>query len=305
MCDVSDDQPALDPLADLLDVLDLDEAEPTTGTDGTIRDRFVGHSQPTPQHRVFGGQVMGQCIIAAGRSVRRARPADDLNIHSLQVNFLLPGDPEKPLEFVVERLRESRSFSARRVHILQDGVPILASMSSFAVPSGSLDHQVGKPRTPGPEGMSSLVEDLYPMPATEPGNWLLRRAVEIRHVQGHVALEPATPNEVQQVWMKAMGTLPDDPLLHAAVLAYASDWVMMDPVLRRHGVVWTDPRLRVASLDHTMWFHRPIRADEWVLFDQSSPSASGGRGLGVGSMYTADGVLGVMAAQEFMIRIKE
>lgn len=302
---MTDAAPELNPLADLLDVLDLKDADPVRDPDGTMRDRFFGRSQPTPQNRIFGGQVLGQSVIAAGRSVHRARPDDNLRLHSLQVTFLLPGDPDTPLEFVVENLRESRSFSARRVHILQDGKPILASMSSFATQTPSFEHQLGKPLVPGPEGLPSLTAELYPMPASEPEKWMLRRAVEIRHVQGNVAVEQRVLSEAQQVWMKTMGTLPDEPLVHAAVLAYASDWVMMDPVLRRHGIVWTDPRLRVASLDHTMWFHRHIRADEWVLFDQNSPSASEGRGLGIGRMYTPDGVLGVTAAQEAMVRLKK
>ncbi|STD07223.1 Acyl-CoA thioesterase 2 [Dermatophilus congolensis] len=294
-----------DPLADLLETLDLHDADSTTGTDGTIRDRFTGRSQPTPHGRIFGGQVLAQSIIAAGRSVACSRE-EEMNIHSHQVNYLHPGDPNIPLEFVVERLRESRSYSTRRVHILQNGRPILAAMSSFARPNDGFDHQIEAPHVLGPEGLPSLSEDLYPMPATEPGNWVLRRAVEIRHVQGHVAFSPASdPQETQQVWFKTIGELPDDSLLHAAILAYASDWVLLDPVLRRHGIAWFDPRLRVASLDQTMWFHRRMRADQWVMFNQSSPTAAHGRGLCLGHMYTADGTLGVTAAQEGMVHIRD
>lgn len=284
-------------------MLRLADAPAGEGTDGTPRDNYTGRSQPTPQGRVFGGQVVAQSLIAAGRSMAAVR-ADEMHVHSLHVDFLQPGDPERPLRFTVERLRDSRSFSTRRVHVMQGEVTILAAMASFAAPAEGMDHQEEAPKAPGPEGMSSLAEDLYPMPATEPGDWVLRRAVEIRHVQGHIALQPGAEQHHQEVWMKALGALPDEPLLHAAILGYASDWVMMDPVLRRHGVTWTDPRLRVASLDHSMWFHRPIRADEWVLFTQFSPSAAGGRGLSMGHMYAPGGTLGVTIAQEGMVRLK-
>lgn len=293
-----------DPLRDLLDVLDLTEKPMTRGTDGTPRDTFSGRSQPTPQGRVFGGQVVAQCLIAAGRSVTATR-AEAMHPHSLHATFLQAGDTDLPITFVVERLRDSRSFSARRVHALQRGRPILAMMCSFTVEAGGLDHEISMPEVPEPESLPELAAELYPFPASDGGDWLLRRAVDMRNVDGSIALEPKPVADHQSVWVKATGTLPDDRLLHAAVLTYASDWVILEPVLRRHGIAWLDPRLRVASLDHSMWFHRPFRADEWLLYTQESPSAFGGRGLGYGHVFTSEGTLVVTVAQEGMLRLKE
>jgi acyl-CoA thioesterase-2 len=134
----------------------------------------------------------------------------------------------------------------------------------------------------------------------------VRRPIELRHVQGNLFIAPGGEKVAeQQVWMRAAGPLPDDPLIHAAVLAYASDYTLLEPVLRKHGLAWTDPRLRPASLDHAMWFHRPVRADEWILYDEESPSASGGRGLGIGRMFAQDGTLVATVAQEGMVRVKQ
>lgn len=293
-----------DPLGDLLDVLDLTPEAPTSGQYGDVRDMFSGRSQPTPHRRIFGGQALAQCLVAAGLSVRQTRD-DVLLPHSLHATFLQPGDPDLRLTFAVERLRDSRSFSARRVHALQHDRPILAMMCSFALGSEGLDHQVAMPEVPAPETLPDLAAELEKMPATSRGDWLMRRAVGIRHVDDHIAITPAPISDHQSVWFKALGELPDDPLTHAAVFAYAADWVLLEPVLRRHGVTWTDRRLRVASLDHAMWFHRPGRADRWTLYTQESPSASSGRGLGYGHMFAADGTLVATVAQEGMVRLKE
>lgn len=295
--------PAHDPLADLLDVLDLTPQEPTTGQYGDLRDMFSGRSQPTPHHRIFGGQALAQCLVAAGRSVAQTRD-DELAPHSLHATFLQPGDPDVPLTFVVERLRDSRSFSARRVHALQQDRPILAMMCSFAVESEGLDHQIAMPDVRGPETLPDLASEMYAMPTSARGDWLMRRAVDVRHVEGHIAIEPGPVTDHQNVWFRTLGRVPDDPLIHAAVLAYASDWTLLEPILRRHRVAWTDRRLRAASLDHAMWFHRPVRADRWLLYTQESPSASSGRGLGYGHMFATDGTLVATMAQEGMVRLK-
>ena len=310
-----DDAAELDPLADLLDTLDLEELGTARITVEGVGDRadfgesgatvFVGRSQRQPHGRVFGGQVLAQCIIAAGRTMTHVDGVEPRRIHSLHGYFMRPGDDTKPIRFAVERMRDGNSFSTRRVHAIQDGLPILSMITSFQEAAGGLDHQDPMPQVPGPEGLPSLADQFGGI--DHPGaRHLVKRPVEHRHVEGNLFVAPG-PEQVshQSVWLKAVGKLPDDPLVHAAVLAYASDYTLLEGVLRRHGLAWTDRRLRPASLDHAMWFHRPVQADEWILYTQESPSASGGRGLGVGRMFAADGSLVATVAQEGMVRVKE
>ena len=306
-----------DPLADLLATLDLEElgtARITVeGVGGPASDLgesgatvFLGRSQRMPHGRVFGGQVLAQCVMAAGRTMADVDDGDGpRRIHSLHGYFMRPGDDTKPIRFAVERMRDGNSFSTRRVHALQEGLPILSMITSFQEEAGGLDHQDEMPEMPGPDELPSLADQFGGI--DNPGaQHLLRRPVELRHVEGNLFVEPG-PERVarQSVWMKTVGSLPDDPLVHAAVLAYASDYTLLEAVLRRHGVTWTDRRLRPASLDHAMWFHRPARVDDWILYTQESPSASGGRGLGIGRMFARDGALVATVAQEGMLRIKQ
>ena len=302
------------PLTELLDVLELEElgtarihveglADGGAQLGDTGATVFLGQSQRMPHGRVFGGQVLAQCVMAAGRTV--ADVAGDRAIHSLHGYFMRPGDDTQPIRFAVERMRDGHSFSTRRVHALQHGAAILSMITSFQAPAGGLDHQDPAPDVPGPEGLASL-SDLYGGIDHPAAAHLTRRPVEQRHVEGNVYAAPAPEREARQhMWMRAVGPLPDDPLVHAAVMAYASDYSLLEPTLRRHGLAWRDPRLRPASLDHAMWFHRPARMDDWVLYSQESPSAQGGRGLGLGRMFTADGVLAATVAQEGMVRLKE
>ena len=307
-----------DPLADLLATLDLEElgtaritvegvgGGPSSDLGEAGATVFLGRSQKMPHGRVFGGQVLAQCVIAAGRTVADVDDGDGpRRIHSLHGYFMRPGDDTKPIRFAVERMRDGNSFSTRRVHALQDGLPILSMITSFQEDARGLDHQDPMPQVPGPEGLPSLLEVFGGI--DNPGaQHLVRRPVELRHVEGSLFVEPADERVAQQsVWMKTVGPLPDDPLVHAAVLAYASDYTLLEAVLRRHGLAWTDRRLRAASLDHAMWFHRPANVDDWVLYAQQSPSAQGGRGLGIGRMFSADGTLVATVAQEGMLRIKE
>ena len=307
-----------DPLADLLATLDLEElgtaritvegvgGGPSSDLGEAGATVFLGRSQKMPHGRVFGGQVLAQCVIAAGRTVADVDDGDGpRRIHSLHGYFMRPGDDTKPIRFAVERMRDGNSFSTRRVHALQDGLPILSMITSFQEDARGLDHQDPMPQVPGPEGLPSLLEVFGSI--DNPGaQHLVRRPVELRHVEGSLFVEPADERVAQQsVWMKTVGPLPDDPLVHAAVLAYASDYTLLEAVLRRHGLAWTDRRLRAASLDHAMWFHRPANVDDWVLYAQQSPSAQGGRGLGIGRMFSADGTLVATVAQEGMLRIKE
>ena len=307
----------LDPLDDLLQTLDLEELGTARITVEGVGDStidlgesgatvFLGRSQKMPHGRVFGGQVLAQCIIAAGRTMAQVDDGDGpRRIHSLHGYFMRPGDDTQPIRFAVERMRDGNSFSTRRVHAIQDGLPILSMITSFQEHAGGLDHHDAMPQVPAPDELPSLTERFGGVdhPAAK---HLLRRPVELRHAQGDVFAEPGPDRVAQQdVWMKAIGRLPDDPLVHAAVLAYASDYTLLESVLRRHGLAWSDRRLRPASLDHAMWFHRPVHADEWMLYSQESPSASGGRGLGIGRIFSADGTLVATVAQEGMVRVKE
>ena len=281
-----------DALTGLLAVLDL---QPDRCAGDEI---FVGQSQPQPWGRVYGGQVLAQALVAAQRTV----DADRL-VHSLHGYFLRAGDSGEPITFAVERLRDGRSFSARRTHALQFGRPILSTIVSFQHPAEGLDHQLPMPQVPDPQTLPTLEERYGDRTTPEARYWLRQRPIDLRHVDPPVYLDPApqrTP--YQAVWMRTVGPLPDDEQLHAAVLAYASDYPLLEPVLRAHGRTYSQLGLKMASLDHAMWWHRPARADEWLLYVQESPSASGARGLGLGRIFTQDGVLVCSVAQEGMIR---
>lgn len=301
----------------LLEVLDLQRAGTwaleVTDSSGAFTDQsqremelYVGQSQPTPQRRAFGGQVLAQAVMAAGLSVRAAE-LPDRRIHSLHAYFIRPGDSTAPINFAVENLRDGNSFSSRRVHAIQSGQTILSGTLSFQEPADGLDHQAAMPAVPDPDRVWTAARELEGLQGLHPAvdHWI-NRAVDIRTVEGALYFEPGRQHYAgQNVWMKAVDALPDDPLLHAAVLAYASDYTLLEPVLRRHGLSWADRRLRPASLDHSMWFHRPVRIDDWVLYTQESPSASGGRGLGIGKIFAQDGTLVCTVAQEGMVRVKD
>jgi len=205
----------------------------------------------------------------------------------------------------VERLRDGRSFSARRTHALQFGRPILSMIASFQEAADGLDHQAPMPPAPDPESLPPIAERYRDLSSPVARYWTRQRPMDLRHVEDPIYLSAAEERTSRQsMWMRAVGRLPDDPALHAAVLAYASDYSLLEPVLRVHGRSWSEPGLRAASLDHAMWWHRPARADEWLLYVHDSPSASGARGLGIGRIYTQDGVLACSVAQEGMIRIR-
>jgi acyl-CoA thioesterase-2 len=315
---VTDETPALPPLDDLLDVLTLRELGTAhiavTGIEGqdaasaigaTSATVFEGRSQKMPHGRVFGGQVLAQCVMAAGLTVRDVDGGGPRPIHSLHGYFMRPGDDTLPIRFAVEEMRDGSSFSTRRVHAVQKNAPIMSMTCSFQQRADGLDHQDPMPQVPGPDELTPLAE-LYGDLDHPGARHVTARPVELRHVEGDIYARSAQEHDARQhVWMRAIGGLPHDPLLHAAVLAYASDYSLLEPVLRRHGVRWTDPRLRAASLDHSMWFHREVDVSDWVLYAQSSPSAESGRGLGIGQMYTRDGRLVATTAQEGMIRLKQ
>ncbi|GAB2748551.1 acyl-CoA thioesterase II [Terrabacter koreensis] len=321
---MSADAPAeprpLPPLEDLLDVLTLrdigtariavtdvlgrDAAESIGATSARV---FEGRSQKMPHGRVFGGQVLAQCVMAAGITVRDVNDGDGSRpIHSLHGYFMRPGDDTLPIRFAVEEMRDGNSFSTRRVHAVQKGAPIMSMTCSFQERAGGLDHQDPMPEVTGPDDLPSLADAFRGVDHPGARHIAESRPIEMRPVESNIFVDAGEQQvATNHVWMRAIDRLPDDPLLHAAVLAYSSDYSLLEPVLRRHGLVWTDPRLRVASLDHSMWFHRDARADEWLLYAQQSPSAISGRGLAIGEMYTQDGTLVATTAQEGMVRVKE
>jgi acyl-CoA thioesterase-2 len=277
-----------DALDGLLELLDLEPIEVNI---------FRGVSPDEERQRVFGGQVAGQALVAAGRTVD-----PDRRVHSLHAYFLRPGDPHIPILYEVDRIRDGKSFTTRRVVAIQHGQAIFHLSASFHVDEEGFDHHDPIPDVPGPDELPTFQDRVKAMGGDVP-EWFTRpRPIDTRNVQepwrteGREASEPR-----QQVWMRADGTLPDDPMLHACVLAYASDMTLLDSILLPHrGVQWE--ALMMASLDHAMWFHRPFRADEWFLYDQSSPSAAGARGLARGSIFRPDGTLAVSVMQEGLVR---
>jgi acyl-CoA thioesterase-2 len=280
-------------LEQVLKVLDV-QPDPEAG-----EDCFIGTSYRPPWGRIFGGQVLAQSLVAATHTVDPSRP-----VHSLHAYFLRAGDPELPISFAVERLRDGRSFSARRTQAIQRGKPILSMISSFQEPAEGLDHQVEMPKVPSPEELPSLEDQFGHLQIPALQQMLSSRPIDLRHVEGSVYITPG-PERVahQAVWLRASGKMPDDPQVHTALLAFSSDYSLLESILRRHGISWSTRGMRTASLDHAMWFHRPARMDDWVLYVQESPSASGARGMGTGQLFTREGVLIASTAQEGMMRV--
>ncbi|MGH3297945.1 MAG: acyl-CoA thioesterase [Trebonia sp.] len=286
-----------DSLDALLDLLNLEQIEVNI---------FRGRSPDERVQRVFGGQVAGQALVAAGRTVPADRP-----VNSLHAYFIRPGDPSIPLVYTVDRVRDGRSFTTRRVTAIQHGKPIFTLSASFHHPEGGLEHATPMPDAPRPEELRSDAERLAdalgaPLPAQ-----FRDTPIELRSV-GPLALElardpslrdPDDPNSL--VWVRVTGKLPDDPLLHVCLMTYISDLTLLQTVVLGHGVSFLSGGVSPASLDHAMWFHRPFRADQWLLYAQDSPVAAGGRGLARGQVFTADGDLVVSVVQEGLIRISD
>ncbi len=281
-------------LDDLIDILELEQLEVNL---------FRGISPQEDRQRVFGGQVAGQALVAAGRTVEA-----DRHVHSLHAYFLRPGDPLVPIVYEVDRIRDGRSFTTRRVVAIQHGKAIFNLSSSFVVEEPGPDHQYPMPPSPAPETLPTIRESLEPYADRFPPAFLdsIRRdrPIDTRSPRLPRWLDPApgVREPEQLVWIRADGTLPDDPLLHACVVVYASDLTLLDTAVMAHARSWDDDRFMMASLDHAMWFHRRFRADDWLLYHQKSPSASEARGLAEGFIYTRDGALAVMVIQEGLIR---
>ena len=276
----------------LLSILDLEPLE---------QNLFRGLSPQNGWQRVFGGQVLGQALVAAVRTVPDERVA-----HSLHAYFLLPGDPNVPIIYEVERIRDGGSFTTRRVKGIQHGKAMFAMSVSLHKLEAGFDHQTTMPRVPPPEDLPSekqLVQKFEgDIPEDIRNYWQRERPIEMRPVDVSRYLVRGNHPPEQAMWIRATGTLPDSFQLHQCVLAYASDFTLLDTALIAHGKLMFDHDMQMASLDHALWFHRPFRADEWLLYVQESPSSHGGRGFCRGSVYTRDGMLVASVAQEGLIR---
>jgi len=281
-----------DPLAEMLETFAL------TGSGN----EYQGKSQWMPHGRVYGGQVLAQSIVAASKTT-----SEDRVLHSLHGYFLRAGDITLPVNYSVDVLRDGRSFSTRRVQGFQSGEPIFSMIASFQVSDPGIEHQDGFPSDiPAPESLPSAADLMGSNPHPVAQYWANARPFDMRHVGSPIYFEvKGEPVAHQAVWIKALGTLPDDPIVHRAALAYASDYTILETIYRRHGIAWSHPGLKSASLDHAMWFHRDGRADEWLLYVQESPSAQGGRGLALGRIFSRDGILLATVAQEGMVRVPE
>ena len=276
---------------DLLKILDLEQIEVNL---------FRGQSPKSGWQRVFGGQVIGQSLVAARRTVEGRHP------HSLHGYFMRPGDPKVPIVYEVDRIRDGRSFTTRRVVAVQHGQAIFAMSASFQVDEGGFDHQAAMPDVPGPDELPSeddvKADLLSRMPEPMRTYYERERPIDMRPVEinRYMSREPMKPQF--HVWIRTTGRLPDDPAIHQCVLAYASDMTLLDTSLVPHGRTVFDPTIQGASIDHAMWFHRPFRADEWLLYAQDTPNAGGARGFSRGLIFKQDGTLIASVAQEGLIR---
>jgi acyl-CoA thioesterase-2 len=280
-------------LEDLIDLLDLEQIEVNI---------FRGRSPDERVQRVFGGQVAGQALVAAGRTVPAGRP-----VHSLHAYFIRPGDPSVPIVYTVDRVRDGRSFTTRRVSAIQHGKTIFTLSASFHHPEPGPQHAVRMPDVPTPDQMPPLIERLEKVFGPLAPSFYRNRPIDLRFV-GPLTHEAQRDRSLRAteslVWLRVDGELPDDPMLHVCLMTYASDMTLLDSVLLAHGLSWADGLTTGASLDHAMWFHQPFRADRWLLYAQETPVASGGCGLARGQVFTEGGDLVVSVVQEGLIRTR-
>ncbi|MEY4762657.1 MAG: acyl-CoA thioesterase [Pseudomonadota bacterium] len=279
-------------LADLLQLLELERLE---------LDLFRGTSRDIGRDQVFGGQVLGQALRAA------VATTSGRSVHSLHAYFLRRGDVKAPIVYEVDRSRDGHSFSSRRVIAIQHGVQIFHMSASFQAPEPGLDHRFPMPAVPPPEGLHDPfhMTDAQKATLSTSAQRFLNTAIpfEFRAVDPMDPFHP-TPREARQsVWFRAAGRLPDDAELHRCLLAYASDYHLVATALRPHGLSFVSPGVILASIDHAMWFHRPARVDEWLLYSMESPSTSGARGFARADIYTRDGLLVASTAQEGLVRV--
>lgn len=268
----------------------------------THEDIFTGPALPTPHGRSFGGQVLGQALTAAGATAPEAR-----ELHSMHGYFLRAGDSEQRMTFEVARLYDGRSFSTRRVQAYQGGEVLMSLIASFQEPSEGLEHQepYDVAAVPAPEELPAVWEKYGHLADGGRASWVLNRPFDFRYVDPDILLHVEEPVSTQRVWLRSRDTLQGDQSLHSAALAFASDYLLVEPVMRRHGIPWATPGLRAASLDHAMWFHRPFRVDDWLLYVLETPTSQGGRGLTTGRFYDRAGSLVASVSQEAMLRRPE
>lgn len=278
----------------LLAILDLENLE---------QNLFRGRSPQSGWQRVFGGQVIGQALVAAQRTVSAER-----RVHSLHGYFMRPGDPEVPIIYEVDRIRDGRSFTTRRVVAIQHGHAIFSMSASFQVVEEGLEHFIEMPDIPKPDELMSekkLAEQFIDhAPENVRKYWQRERPIELRPVSLKHYLSKEKLEPKQNIWMRSTGKLPSDPAIHEAVLAYASDMTLLDTALYAHGGRVFDQKIQTASLDHSMWFHRPLNIEDWHLYAQDSPNSSGARGFTRGGIYNQSGTLVASVAQEGLIREK-
>ena len=279
-------------LDELVNLLDLEAIEVNL---------FRGVSPDENRQRVFGGQVAGQALVAATRTVQA-----DRQVHSLRAYFIRRGDHNEPIRFEVDRIRDGRSFTTRRVVAIQHGRAIFNLQASFHVAEHGPDFQLPMPLdVPAPETLPDFKTRMLPY-KDRMGDWYDRpRPIDLRHVDADPFSRRGKSADGQRVWMRADGELPPDPTLHACIVTYASDMTLLDTTVLPFGMSWETPGMQMASLDHAMWFHRPFRADDWLLYDQSSISTGGARGLAGGNIYTSDGTLAISVVQEGLVRVAQ
>lgn len=275
-------------LQQLLDLLNLEKLE-----EGLFR----GQSQDLGLRQVFGGQVVGQALSAAKQTV----PAERM-VNSFHSYFLLPGDSQKPIIYDVENLRDGHSFSARRVSAVQNGRPIFYMTASFQSPETGFEHQSAMPSAPPPETLVSEQELARRLPEPLRSAFTRDRPIEMRPVKFHSPLGGEADAPLRHIWCRANGALPDDVRIHQYLLGYTSDYNFLPTALQPHGVGFLEPGMQVATIDHSMWFHRPFRLDDWLLYSVDSPSAAGARGFVRGQFYTRYGVLVASSVQEGVMR---
>jgi len=283
------------PVADLLDLLDLEPLEVNI---------YRGRNRDIGTGRVFGGQVLAQALVAARRTVDAPREA-----HSLHGYFILPGDLTAPIVYFVDRLRDGSSFSTRQVTAIQHGRAIFSLSASFQIAEKGFEHQAPMPNVPAPETLVNELELIRGMADRIPESvrqvLTQDRPIDFRPVSPIDPYQPEKREPVRHLWLRAIDRLPDDPLVHQAVLAYASDSGLLGTALLPHGVGPRSASLQIATLDHAFWAHRPFRADDWLLYSMDSPAAAGARGFTRGTIYTREGQLVASVAQEGLLRPRE
>lgn len=283
----------MQPLNKIIETLDLEEIE---------LNHYLATSPSEGWQRVYGGQVIAQALVAASRTVE-----DDRSAHSLHGYFLRPGDKQIPILYKVDRIRDGKSFNTRRVVAVQRGLAIFTMSISFQVTEDGLDHQFDMPEVPPPESLRSQheirQEQADALPSEFQENFSESLAIQLKPIDPVDELNPKPMKPQQRCWMRCGEPLPNDPRIHQCVLAYLSDWSLLDTATRPHAISFLQQNVQVASLDHAMWFHRPFRADEWLLYDQDSPSASGARGFNRGLIYNRSGQLVASTTQEGLVRV--